>query len=237
MNVRRYKQGLRDGIPIGLGYLTVSFSLGIACRNAGLNGVQALFISLLNNASAGEYAGLRVIAADSGYLTIMLMMLVANARYLLMSCALSQKFSPRTPLIHRFIVGFAVTDELFGITVSHRSYLSPEYYYGAMTVCIPCWSAGTVIGVAVGNLLPPVLTAAFSVSLFGMFLAIIMPAARRNKVVLGCVAVSFALSYILHTFPIFSFMSDGTQIIVLTVIISAAAAALFPVREEDVNKK
>ena len=237
MNKRRFKQGMRDGIPIALGYLTVSFSLGIACRNAGLTAVQGLFISMLNNASAGEYAGLRVIAADSGYLTIMLMMVVANARYLLMSCSLSQKFSPRTPLIHRFIIGFAVTDELFGIVVSHRSYLSPEYYYGAMTVCLPCWSIGTVLGIVIGNLLPPVLAASFSVSLFGMFLAIIVPAARRNKVVLGCVAVSFLLSYILHTLSFFSFMSDGTQIIVLTVVISAIAAALFPVREEDVNKK
>jgi len=237
LNKRRFKQGLRDGVPIGLGYLTVSFSVGIACRNAGLDAVQGFFISLLNVASAGEYAGLRVISADSGFITIALMMLVVNARYLLMSCALSQKFSPRTPFIHRFLVGYGVTDELFGIAISHRSYLSPEYYYGAMLSCIPLWCLGTVLGVEIGNLLPTPLVSAFSVSLFGMFIAIIIPAARRNRVVLGCVAVSFVLSYLFHTLSFFSFMSDGTQIIVLTVVISTAAALLFPIKEEDVNKK
>ena len=110
--------GIRDGLPIGLGYLAVSFSLGIAARNAGLNAFQGFLISLLNNASAGEYAAFTVIAADSGFLEMALITLITNARYLLMSCSLSQKFSPDTPLIHRLLVGYDVTDELFGIAIS-----------------------------------------------------------------------------------------------------------------------
>ena len=225
---QKFLQGLRDGVPIGLGYLTVSFSVGIACQNAGLSPLQGAFISLLNNASAGEYAGLTVIAADSGILEIVLMMLVANARYLLMSCALSQKFSPETPIRERLLVGFDVTDELFGIAIAQEGYLVPVYYYGAMAVSIPLWCLGTVLGIILGNLLPVWLVSAFSVTLFGMFIAIIIPAAKHDKVVLGCVVIGFLLSWLLQNLRFFSFMSDGSQIIVLTVLISAAAAALFP---------
>ena len=112
---RVFLSGVRDGVPIGLGYLAVAFSLGIAARNAGLNAFQGFLISLLNNASAGEYAAFTVIAADSGFLEMALITLITNARYLLMSCSLSQKFSPDTPLHHRLLVGYDVTDELFGI--------------------------------------------------------------------------------------------------------------------------
>ena len=117
---RDFLAGVRDGVPIGLGYLAVAFSLGIAARSAGLNAFQGLLISLLNNASAGEYAAFTVIAADSGFVEMALITLITNARYLLMSCSLSQKFSPDTPLYHRLLVGYDVTDELFGIAIAAR---------------------------------------------------------------------------------------------------------------------
>ena len=120
---RVFLAGVRDGVPIGLGYLAVAFSLGIAARNAGLNAFQGFLISLLNNASAGEYAAFTVIAADSGFLEMALITLITNARYLLMSCSLSQKFSPDTPLYHRLLVGYDVTDELFGIAIARPGYL------------------------------------------------------------------------------------------------------------------
>ena len=112
-------RGMRDGIPVGLGYLAVAFSLGIAARNAGLNAFQGFLVSLLNNASAGEYAGFTTIAADATYLEIAIVTLIANARYLLMSCSLSQKFAPGTPMRHRLLVGYDVTDELFGLAISY----------------------------------------------------------------------------------------------------------------------
>ena len=127
-------RGMRDGVPIGLGYLAVAFSLGIAARNAGLNAFQGFLVSLLNNASAGEYAGFTTIAADASYLEIAVVTLIANARYLLMSCSLSQKFAPGTPMRHRLLVGYDVTDELFGLAISCDGWLDPYYMYGAILV-------------------------------------------------------------------------------------------------------
>lgn len=151
---RVFLSGVRDGVPIGLGYLAVAFSLGIAARNAGLNAFQGFLISLLNNASAGEYAAFTVIAADSGFLEMALITLITNARYLLMSCSLSQKFSPDTPLYHRLLVGYDVTDELFGIAIARPGYLDPFYSYGAFLPAIPGWAIGTALGVTAGSVLP-----------------------------------------------------------------------------------
>ena len=227
------KEGFRDGIPIGLGYLAVSFSLGVAARNAGLSAFQGFLVSLLNNASAGEYAGFTVIAANGAYFEIFLMTLIANARYLLMSCALSQKFSPDTPLIHRIFVGYDVTDEIFGITIARPGMLDPFYSYGAILIAAPAWAGGTALGVIAGNLLPARAVSALSVALFGMFLAVIIPPARKNRIIALFVLVSFAASFAATYLPLISQLSGGTRTIILTVLISAIAAILFPVNEEE----
>lgn len=227
------QQGFRDGIPIGLGYFAVSFSLGVAARNAGLNAFQGFLASLLNNASAGEYAGFTVIAADAPYLEMVLMTLIANARYLLMSCALSQKFSPHTPLFHRMLVGYDVTDEIFGITIARPGILDPYYTYGAILIAAPCWAGGTALGVIAGNLLPTRAVSALSVALFGMFLAVIIPPAKKDRVVAIFILLSFAASYISGMLPGISGLSGGTRTIILTIALSAMAALLFPVREEE----
>lgn len=230
------REGFRDGIPIGLGYLAVSFSLGVAARNAGLSAFQGFLVSLLNNASAGEYAGFTVIAANGAYFEIFLMTLIANARYLLMSCALSQKFSPDTPLIHRILVGYDVTDEIFGITIARPGMLDPFYSYGAILIAAPAWAGGTALGVIAGNLLPVRAVSALSVALFGMFLAVIIPPARKNRVIALFVLISFAASFAATYLPLISRLSDGTRTIILTVLISAVAAILFPVNEEEEAK-
>ena len=224
---------MRDGIPIGLGYLAVSFSLGVAARGAGLTAFQGFLASLLNNASAGEYAGFTVIAANGTYLEMVLMTLIANARYLLMSCALSQRFSPDTPLYHRLLVGYDVTDELFGITIARPGQIDPFYTYGAILVAAPCWAGGTALGVIAGNVLPSRIVSALSVALFGMFLAIIIPPSRKSRVVAGLVLISFAASFTASKLPGISQLSGGTRTIILTVIISGIAAALFPVKQEE----
>lgn len=225
-------EGMRDGIPIGLGYLAVSFSLGVTARNAGLNAFQGFLVSLLNNASAGEYAAFTVIAADAPYFEMALITLIANARYLLMSCAISQRFSPDTPFFHRFLIGYDITDELFGITIARPGCLNPCYTYGAILVAAPCWAFGTALGIMAGNLLPQRAVSALSVALYGMFLAIIIPPARKSKVIALLILISFAASYSAAHLPFVSSLSGGTRTILLTVAISAAAAFLFPIKED-----
>ena len=232
-NIRCYRAGMRDGLPIALGYFAVAFTLGIAAKNAGFSALQALVASLTNNASAGEYAAFSLIAAGAGYLEVAVMTLVANARYLLMSCSLSQKLSPETPLRHRLLIGYDVTDEIFGISIARPGYLNPWYTYGAMTVAIPGWGSGTFLGVVMGNILPLRAVSALSVGLYGMFLAIIIPPARKNRVILALVAISFAASFAASRLAVFAGISSGVKTIVLTVVIALAAAVLFPVKEEE----
>lgn len=227
-----FREGLRDGVPIALGYFAVSFSLGIAARNMGLTAFQGFLASLLNNASAGEYAGFTQIAAQATYWEMALITLIANARYLLMSCALSQRFSPDTGLGHRMLVGFDITDEIFGITIARPGFLDPYYSYGAMVLAIPAWASGTALGVMMGNILPVRVVSALSVALYGMFLAIIIPPCRKSRAVAGLVGVSFLLSFITASIPAFAVLSDGMCIILLTVLISAAGALLFPIAPE-----
>ena len=228
-----FRNGMKDGLPIALGYFAVSFTLGITARNAGLSAIQAMVASLTNNASAGEYAAFALIAAGASYLEVAVMTLISNARYLLMSCALSQKLPPHTPLRHRLLVAYDITDEIFGISVARPGYLNPWYTYGAMSVAIPGWGIGTFLGVVMGNVLPLRLVSALSVGLYGMFLAIIVPPARRSRVVLALVLLSFAASYIAGALPVLAAVSSGVRTIVLTVAISLGAALLFPVAEDQ----
>ena len=212
-----YFEGLRDGFPIGLGYFAVSFSLGIAARNAGLTVTQGLLSSLLCNASAGEYALFTLIGSGAACVEI----------------ALSQRMSPDMPFYHRFFVGFDVTDELFGITIARPGCVEPRYFYGAMTASIPMWAAGTALGIFMGNLLPARIVSALSVALYGMFLAIIVPPAKENRVVLGCVLSAFAASAAFAFLPVLRDLSSGNRTIILTVVISALAAVLFPRPAEE----
>lgn len=227
-----YLKGLRDGIPIMLGYFAVSIALGISARNAGLSAVQATAASLLNNASAGEYVGFTLIAAGASYIEMFLMEVIANARYLLMSCALSQRLGRTVPLWQRLLLGITVTDEIFGASVSVEGQVQPSYPYGLFTVATFGWAAGTCIGVLLGNFLPAQIVSALSVSLFGMFIAIFIPPARKNKVVAGLVVLSFALSWVFSRAGIFSPIPEGVRTIILTVVLSLGAAVLFPVKEE-----
>ncbi len=230
---RVFLNGMKMGIPIGLGYFAVSFSLGISAKRAGLSVLEAAFASLLLNASAGEYALFTLIASGASFLEVALMELVANSRYLLMSCALSQKLSDEARLPQRMAIGVAVTDEMFGASLTRPERVSPAYYFGMMSVAVPCWSIGTALGVAVGSVLPGMVVSALGVSLYGMFLACIIPEGRRNKLVLGIIAVSFLLSLSAGILPLVNKIPESTRILLLTVIISSAAALLFPIKDES----
>ena len=176
-----FMQGMHDGVPIALGYFVVSFTLGILAGTAGLSPVQGVVASWLNFASAGEYAGFTSIAAHVPFAEIAALTLVANIRYTLMSAALSQRFAPDTPLLHRVAVTLGVSDEIFGITVARGGCVEPYYNYGALAVSLPAWSVGTALGVAAGDVLPAAALSALSVALYGMFIWVVIPPTRTSR--------------------------------------------------------
>ncbi|MDO4173638.1 MAG: AzlC family ABC transporter permease [Eubacteriales bacterium] len=232
-NAAWFRKGITNGTPIALGYLAVAFTLGIAARDAGLDEWQGAVASVTTVASAGEFAGFQVIAAGASYVEMAVMMLVINARYMLMSCSLSQKLDPDLPFFHRLLIGWGITDEMFGVASSVPDSLNPWYYYGMMAISIPGWTIGTFVGIAVGNILPVHVTNALGVGLYGMFLAIIIPPARKNRVIAGLVAVSMLASFAMAKLPLVSGISSGMRTIILTVVIAGIAAVLFPVKEEQ----
>ena len=232
-NKNAFTNGIRDGIPIALGYFAVAFSLGIVAKKAGLNPFQGFLSSMLNHASAGEYAEFTVILANAPYIEMAFVIPVTNIRYMLMSCALSQKFDANTSFAHRILVGFGITDEIFGISIGRTGALNPYYNYGAMAIALPGWSMGTALGIVAGNVLPVSMVSALSVALYGMFIAIIIPASKTDRVVGIVVIISFLASFIVSRISLFDHMSDSMKISLLTVIIAGIAAVLFPVKDEE----
>ena len=228
-----FLHGMKDGIPISLGYFAVAFTLGIHAKNAGLTVFEATLSSLLTNASAGEYGAFSLIRQAAGAMEVIIMMVVINARYLLMSCSLSQKLSPDEPLYKRMLLGHCVTDEIFGISSAYPGKLDPLYAYGAFSVASPGWALGTALGVLVGNILPSNAVSALSVGLYGMFIAVIIPPTKTNKVLSGVVIISMLSSYLLSVWPLMQAVSEGMRTIILTVVIAGAAAWLFPVKDEE----
>ena len=203
-----FKKGIKDSIPVGLGYFAVSFSLGIIAKNVGLSSIQGFLTSLFINASAGEYAVFLMISTHGTFI---------------------QMIEEKTSLFHRMCIGFDLTDELFGLAINHEGKVNHKYIYGTYLVALPCWALGTALGIVAGNSLPTKIVASLSVALYGMFLAIIIPQAKKDRVVGVLVVVSFLLSYICKDMPI----SGGTRTILLTIIISMAAAIIKPRKKEE----
>jgi predicted branched-subunit amino acid permease len=227
-----FMQGYRHGIPIGLGYFAVAFSLGIAARDYGFSAAQGFMASLITYASAGQYMGFALYATNTTLAELVLLMFIINARYILMGFALNQRMPEGTPLRTRLLVGSCITDEIFGITIARPGVPTPFYTFGALIAAVPLWALGTALGISMGNILPARIVSALSVALFGMFIAVIIPPSRKDKAVLGAVAVSFALSYAAGHIPVISDLSQGNRTILLTVIISSFFAALFPRKAE-----
>ncbi len=221
--------GLRAGIPIGMGYFAVAFSLGILARKADLSPLMGFFSSFFTRASAGEYGVYTLIAIHATYLEIIAICLVANLRYMLMSAALSQKIAPGTSWLHRLLMACCITDEVFGVSIGHQGYTPPAYTYSAALISTLFWASGCAAGIVAGSALPSPVVAALSVALYGMFLAIIMPPARSDRHVLYAIIASFVLSGTCAVAPHVSEWSSGTRTIVLTILISAVAAWLKPV--------
>lgn len=236
MDREGFKRGLKDGVPIGLGYFAVSFTFGMMAVSGGLNIWQAVLISLTNLTSAGQFAGLDIILAGGSYWEMALSQLIINLRYCLMSFSLSQKLERNVPRIHRYLVSFGITDEIFGVSAGQEGRVSPYYNYGAMCVAIPGWTLGTLVGAISGNLLPAFMVSALSVAIYGMFLAVIIPPAKKNRAVLGVVLGAMAVSSLFAVAPVLKKVSSGFVIIITTLLVAGAAAYLCPVNEEMEEK-
>ena len=238
MDTVQFRQGLRDGVPIGLGYFAVSFTFGMMAVSGGLTPGQAVLISLTNLTSAGQFAGLDIILASGSLWEMALTQLVINLRYCLMSFSLSQKLGQGISLPHRFVVAFGNTDEIFGVSAAREGRRSPWYIYGAMCVAIPGWTRGTLAGGVSGGLLPDFLVSAFSVAIYGMFLAVIIPPAKKNRAVLLVVIGAMAVSTLFTVIPVLKQVSSGFVIIIATLLAAGAAAYFCPVHDKggDTNE-
>lgn len=228
-----FVKGVYHGLPIALGYLSVSFGFGITAVRAGLSVLAAVGISVTNLTSAGQAAGVSIIAAGGSLIEIALTEFVINLRYGLMGVSLSQKLDESFNTPRRLIAAFGITDEIFAVASSQKGKISARYMYGLILISFLGWSSGTLLGAAAGNILPESVTNAMGIVLYGMFLAIIIPAAKKEKSVLLTIAVASACS-VLCRFAL-TFISGGFAVIVSAVTASAAAALLFPVEDEDAD--
>ena len=232
-----FLKGMKDGLPVALGYLAVSFTLGIAAVKSGLTPFQAFATSALNNTSAGEFAAFSLIGAGVSYMEIALTTLILNMRYILMSCALSQKIDKNTPIVHRFLMAYDVTDEIFGLSIMSERRLDPKYTYGLIAISAPSWAIGTYLGAVMGSVMPAGVLSAMNLALYGMFIAVIVPPAKKDKTIAVVIAVSMLSSLMFSILPGLREISSGIVVIILTVVISLAAAILFPVCGDKKEKK
>lgn len=226
----QFKKGLLHGIPIALGYLSVSFGFGIAAVRAGLSVLEAVMISVTNLTSAGQAAGVEIIAASGTLIEMALTQLVINIRYSLMGISLSQKLDKSFTVPHRLAVSYGITDEIFAVASAQIHPVTPPYMYGLILISFLGWSTGTLLGAAAGEILPLMVTDAMGLVLYGMFIAIIVPPSRKQKSVLFAVLVAAAVS-ILFKF-VFTAVSAGFAIIISACVAAALAAVIFPVKEE-----
>lgn len=228
-----FRKGIADGIPICLGYLAVSFAFGISAVSSGLSVLEALLISMTNVTSAGQLAAVPIICSGGTLIELAATQLIINLRYSLMSVSLSQKLSENVSLADRFIISFVNTDEVFAVSSAQRGNVGRSYLYGLILTPYLGWSAGTLIGAAAGNILPAVLISALGIAIYGMFVAIVVPDARKSKPVMLCAAFSAVLSCIFRYVPVFSGIPSGFVIIICAIFASAVFAAAFPVKKAE----
>lgn len=228
-----FREGLADGIPIGLGYLSVSFSFGIAAVSQGLPWFAATIISMTNLTSAGQVAGLSIIAAAGTLIEMALAQLIINMRYALMSLSLSQKLDGSFTTLHRFLASFGITDEIFAVSAGKPKDITPRYMYGLILLPFICWSSGTLLGGIAGSILPETLCSALGIAIYGMFIAIFIPPARKAVGVFVTVVISAGMSCCIEFIPVFDGVSSGFSIIICTLAAATAGAVFFPRKEAD----
>ena len=223
-----YKRGLWHGLPIALGYVSVSFAFGIQATSLGLTPLQAVMISFFNLTSAGQLAGLQLMAAGAPLVEMALTQLTINLRYALMSLSLSQKLDGSMTTLHRLLLSFANTDEVFAVASQQPGKVGKWYLYGLTNGPFVGWTLGTLLGALAGGLLPKAVTDALGIAIYGMFIAIILPPLRQYREVRAVVLVAVGLSCLVTLAPMFAFLSDGFRIILCAVAASALGAWLMP---------
>lgn len=228
-----YFKGVKDAFPIFMGYLAVSFTFGIQAKLQGLTNFQSGLLSLTNVTSAGQFAGLTSMITQATLIEVIMTQIIINSRYMLMSSALSQKIPIETSLPKRALMAAGVTDEIFGLSIAFRQPLNPYYTYGLMTTSIPGWVLGTVLGAISGDLLPERALSALSIALYGMLIAVIIPPAKKDRLLMMIILISMATSFLFAILPFFREMSPGIRLITLTMIITSLAAIFFPLKEEN----
>ena len=230
-----FRRGMRDGISIALGYLSVSFSFGILSVQSGLTVWQAVLISLTNLTSAGQVAGVGLIAANASMFELILAEIVINIRYSLMSLVLSQKADSSFRLPQRLLASYGITDEIFAVASIQKDPVKPRYMYGLILVPFLGWTLGTWLGAAAGTLLPEQITNSLGIALYGMFLAIILPPARKSRAIFAVISVAAVISVLLHFFV--KWMYGGFAMIIAALAASVFGAILFPIPDEDQAKE
>ena len=233
MNWKEYTFGVQAGLPVGMGYFSVSFGFGAMAVAQGLKALDATLISLTNLTSAGQFAGLTLIVAAATLWEMVLTQLVINSRYALMSLALSQRMGERIGLLPRLLIAFFNTDEIFALAMARREPLTVPYLLGLGTLPIVGWTLGTLCGALAGSVLPMSIRAALGVMLYGMFVAIVVPPAKKERKILIAVILSLILSSLFAWVPVLQKVSAGVSIVLCTVVAAAVCAALFPVKEEE----
>ena len=228
-----FVQGIRDGIPICLGYLSVSFAFGIFAVDCGLNIWEALLISMSCVTSAGQLAGVPIIATGGSFLELAATQLIINLRYSLMSVSLSQKLGKSVKMADRFAISFVNTDEVFAVSSGKSEAVGKKYMYGLILTPYFGWSIGTLLGAVAGNILPAIVISALGIAIYGMFVAIVIPQAKREKSVALCVSVAIALSCIFSYVPGLNSVSSGFVIIICSVFASALFALVAPLPPEN----
>ena len=231
--VNSFKKGLKDGIPICLGYLSVSFAFGIFTVECGLTIWQAVFISLFNLTSAGQLAGVPIMATGGSLAELALSQLIINSRYSLMSVSLEQKLSPQVSFAEKLCIAYGNTDEIFAVSVSQKGEIGSRYMAGLIALPVVGWTGGTLMGAVAGNILPTMVTAALGLAIYGMFIAIVIPVAKKKKATALCVLTAIAFSCAFRYAPLLSKVPAGFTIIICAVLASAIFAIVAPIKVDE----
>ncbi len=231
--INSFKKGLKDGIPICVGYFSVSFAFGIFAVENRLSVLQAVLISLLNLTSAGQLAAVPIMAAGGTLAELALSQLVINSRYSLMSVSLAQKFSKNVKLKDKLLIAFGNTDEIFAVSVSNKGEVGKKYMWGLILLPVCGWVSGTLAGAVAGNILPEIVTSALGLAIYGMFVAIVVPVVKKEKPTLLCVLFAIALSCGFKYIPALSVVPSGFTVIICAVVASALFAIIAPIKTND----
>lgn len=233
MDWKEYTMGVRRGLPVGMGYLSVSFGFGTLAASQGIRVLDALAISATNLTSAGQFAGLTLILAAAGLWEVVLTQIIINSRYALMSLALSQRMGEKIGFLPRLLIAFFNTDEIFALAMSRMEPLTVPYLLGLGLLPFIGWTGGTLLGALAGSVLPLSIRTALGVMLYGMFVAIVIPPAKKERAVLAAVVLALCISSLLAWVPALQKISAGIAIVISTVAAASVCAVLFPIADEE----